>query len=205
MSRRRKRAEARFQPEATCVLVPLSPDELSRLGRMRRNLIRGLVLIVLTTAGMAAVLGMATHHATGSTFDFVLIGLLTLVVIAGLTEGRSQWRRIQRFGAALADRGKWVRHTRLTALRLSGSIRNLQWQLTLEGLGELGERRDACPPFEPEGFDWQPCPTPLPVEVEVTRGGQLLLAIRRRAPDAPCTFRPSHEGDDLARPGWRAS
>lgn len=172
MSRRRKRAEARFQPEATCVLVPLSPDELSRLGRMRRNLIRGLVLIVLTTAGMAAVLGVASWHATGSAFDVMLI--------AGLTEGRSQWRRIQRFGAALADRGKWVRHTRLTALRLSGSIRNLQWQLTLEGLGELGERRDACPPFEPEGFDWQPCPTPLPVEVEITRGGQLLLAIRRR-------------------------
>lgn len=184
MSRRRKRAEARFQPEATCVLVPLSPDELSRLGRMRRDLIRGLVLIVLTTAGMAAVLGMATHHATGSTFDFVLIGMLAVAVIAGITEGRAQHRRIQRLGAALADRGKWVRHTRLTALRLSGSRLSMQWQLTLEGLGELGERRDACPPFEPEGFDWQPCPTPLPVEVEVTRGGQLLLAIRRRAPDA---------------------
>ena len=62
MSRRRKRAEARFQPEATCVLVPLSPDELSRLGCMRRNLIRGLVLIVLTTARMAAVLGVLARR-----------------------------------------------------------------------------------------------------------------------------------------------
>ena len=120
MSRRRKKAERslgssgselRSQAETTCALVPLSPDELSRLERMRRNLIRGLVLITLTTAGMAAVLGVASWHATGSAFDVVFIRLLTLVVIAGVTEGRSQWRRIQRFGVALADRGKWVRHT----------------------------------------------------------------------------------------------
>lgn len=159
------------------MLMPMTDDDVRSLRLGCRASLAGLILMVTMNVGEVLLLWTVITRGSGETFEIALGAILCVMLLGGAMEARAQQVRLRCHRSALSDRAKWVRSTQLEAVRWSGGTSTPQVHLKLADMDEV--RLFFCAPFTPEGFTWAACVTPMPVVAEVSRRGQVILAVRR--------------------------
>lgn len=159
------------------VLMPMTEDDIRRLRHGCRASMVGLALMISMNVGEIALLWIVASRGRGEAFEIALGAILCVMLVGGTIEARAQSLRLRRHRSALSDRAKWVRATQLETVRHSGGTSTPQVHLKLAGMEEV--RLLSCAPFTPEGFTWTDCTPPMPVIADVSRSGQVILALKR--------------------------